>query len=92
MCRAKAAEEKRCRVVIQRSQQATKNLHLLETRESRSFASKNEAHDDSIRKTVFFTCPYYRRNNHCKIVTLRGQAAFWSPSGVMRAASLAVSH
>jgi hypothetical protein len=49
MCRAKEAAEKRCRVVILRSQQATKNLHLLETTECRSFAPKSEAQDDGIR-------------------------------------------
>jgi hypothetical protein len=40
MCRAQQVAEKRCRVVILRSQQATKNLHLLETTECRSFAQK----------------------------------------------------
>jgi len=46
---AKQAAEKRRKVVILRSQQATKNLHLLENTKCRSFAPKSVAQDDGFR-------------------------------------------
>ena len=48
MCRAQEAAEKPDRDVILSSQQATKNLHLLEITKYRSFAPKNGAQDDVV--------------------------------------------
>ena len=46
-CRAKQAAEKPMGTVILRSQQATKNLHLLENTKCRSFAPKSGPPDDT---------------------------------------------